>query len=148
MAWIKTENYLIVYSILQLSCPNSSIQFNSMESSSSSSATSSPNSKQVTDSGERNWVDLPRDAVLSIFRKLDSIDILIRPYNVCTIWREISKDPSLYCTINMPNSADPNTKWGLLNLCYRAVDYSFGHIIHINIDNFATDALLHHIANS
>ncbi|RHN72259.1 putative F-box domain, leucine-rich repeat domain, L domain-containing protein [Medicago truncatula] len=117
-------------------------------SSSSSSVTSSPNSKQVTDSGERNWVDLPRDSVLSIFRKLDSIDILIRPYNVCTIWREISKDHSLYRTINMPNSADPNTKWELLNLCYRAVDYSFGHIIHINIENFATDALLHHITNS
>jgi len=115
----------------------------------SSSSAFPSNSKPVTDSVERNWLDLPRDAVLSIFRKLDTIDILIRPHNVCTTWREISKDPSLYRTINMPNlGGDPITNWELETLCYRAVDYSCGHITDINIDYFATDALLHHIANS
>ncbi|KEH36693.1 F-box/LRR protein [Medicago truncatula] len=67
----------------------------------SSSATSSSNSMPILDSRERNWLDLPRDAVLSIFQKLPTIDILIRTPRVCTTWRKISKDPFLYRTIDM-----------------------------------------------
>jgi len=116
--------------------------------SSSSSAASSSNSKPVTDSGERNWLDLPRDAVLSIFRKLDTIDLLVRAHNVCTTWRKISTDPFLFRTINMPNLGEPDYQLDLEILCQRAVDYSCGHIIDINIEYFATDVLLHRIANS
>ena len=106
------------------------------------------NSKPIIDSGERNWLDLPQDAVLSIFRKLDTIDLLVRAHNVCTTWRKISKDPFLFRTINMPNLGEPDYQLDLETLCQRAVDYSSGHIIDINIEYFGTDDLLHRIANS
>jgi len=111
---------------------------------SSSSATSSSNLMPIFDSIERNWLDLPRDAVLSIFRKLDTIDILIRPHNVCTTWREISKDPSLYRTIDI-HDLGPSKYLELL--CRRAIDYSCGQIIDINFNYYCTNDLLRLIAD-
>ncbi|KAI5447556.1 F-box protein SKIP19 [Lathyrus oleraceus] len=102
----------------------------------------------VIDSGERNWLNLPRDIVLSIFRRLDTVDILICTHNVCTTWRKISKDPFLYRTIILPNFGDLGTDLELEVLCHRAVDYSCGQLIDISIDYIGTDDLLHHIANS
>ncbi|KAL5097018.1 hypothetical protein RYX36_001345 [Vicia faba] len=109
---------------------------------------SSSNLNAVIDSGVRNWLDLPRDAVLSIFVKLDTIDLLVRAHNVCTTWRNISKDPFLYRTINMPNLGEPENNSDLEILCHRAIDYSCGDSIDINIEYFGTDDLLSHIANS
>ncbi|XP_058757165.1 putative F-box/LRR-repeat protein 23 [Vicia villosa] len=120
----------------------------SLQPASSSSVTCSSNSNAVIDSGERNWLDLPRDTVLSIFVKLDTIDLLVRAHNVCTTWRNISKDPFLYRIINMPNLGDPETNSELEVLCHRAIDYSCGNAIDINIEYFGTDDLLCHIANS
>ncbi|KAK2393869.1 putative F-box/LRR-repeat protein [Trifolium repens] len=112
------------------------------------SATSSSNSKSVIDSGERNWLDLPRDAILSIFRKLNTIETLVRAHNVCKTWRKISEDPFLYRTIDMRNLGEPDYTLDLKALCHRAVDYSCGHIIDIDIEYFGTDDLLHHLADS
>ncbi|KAL5097019.1 hypothetical protein RYX36_001346 [Vicia faba] len=111
-------------------------------------SSSSSNSNAAIDSGERNWLDLPRDAVLSIFVKLDTTDLLVRAHNVCTTWRNISKDPFLYRTINMPNLGDLETGSELEVLRHRAIDYSCGDAIDINIEYFGTDDLLSYIANS
>jgi F-box/leucine-rich repeat protein 2/20 len=114
-----------------------------------SSATSSSNSKPVIDSGERNWLDLPRDVVLTIFRKLGTIDTLHRAHNVCTTWRNLSKDSFLYHTIDMPSiGTDLGMDWYLELLCKRAVDYSSGQVTDINIEYFGTDDVLNHIADS
>lgn len=48
----------------------------------------------------------------------------------------------------MPNLGEPDYQLDLETLCQRAVDYSSGHIIDINIEYFGTDDLLHRIANS
>lgn len=107
------------------------------------------NWRAVLNSGERNWLDLPKDVVLTIFQKLGTIDTLHRAHNVCTTWRKISKDPFLYRTIDMPNiGTDLGTDEYLELLCQRAVDYSSGHVTDINIEYFGTDDLLRHIANS
>ncbi|KAK7412557.1 hypothetical protein VNO78_04021 [Psophocarpus tetragonolobus] len=95
---------------------------------------------------ERNWVDLPRDVVSTIFQKLGAIEILRRAQRVCSVWRAISKDPLLWRTIDMRNSGDVDFHLGLM--CRRAIDYSSGHLLHINIDYFATDDLLHYITDS
>ncbi|KAI5447559.1 putative F-box/LRR-repeat protein 23 [Lathyrus oleraceus] len=127
----------------------------SLQPPSSSSVVSSSNSNALTDSGQRNWLDLPRDAILSIFVKLDTVDLLVRAHNVCTTWRNISKDPFLYRTIDMSNLDELETSFELMKtnsqleiLCHRAIDYSRGHAIDINIEYFGTDDLLSHIADS
>lgn len=49
----------------------------------------------------------------------------------------------------MPNfENDLSTDHELEILCYRAVDYSCGNLLDINIEYFGTDDLLRHIANS
>ncbi|PNY10395.1 F-box protein skip19-like [Trifolium pratense] len=107
------------------------------------------NWKALIKSRKRNWLDLPRDVVLTIFRKLGTIDTLHRAHNVCTTWRNISKDPFLYHTIDMPNiGTDLSMDWYLELLCNRAVDYSSGQVTDINIEHFGTDDVLNHIADS
>ncbi|TKY71946.1 F-box protein SKIP19 [Spatholobus suberectus] len=103
-------------------------------------------SKAVADSGERNWLDLPRDVVCAIFQKLGAVETLTRAHRVCSLWRAISKDPLVWRSIDMRNSGDMDFQLGIL--CRRAVDYSSGHLLHINIEHFGTDDLLHYITDS
>ncbi|CAL5183709.1 unnamed protein product [Lathyrus oleraceus] len=113
-----------------------------------SSVISSSNSNAVMDSGERNWPDLPRDIVLSIFVKLDLYDLLTHAYSVCTTWRNISKDPSLYRNISMPNLCSLKAFSDLEMLYRRAIDYSCGQTVDVSIEFLGTDDLLRHLANS
>jgi F-box/leucine-rich repeat protein 2/20 len=48
----------------------------------------------------------------------------------------------------MRNTGEPDYTLDLKALCHRAVDYTCGHIIDINIEYFGTNDLLHHIADS
>ena len=91
-----------------------------------------------------NWLDLPQDVVLSIFQKLPTIDILILAPSVCTKWCKISKDRFLYRTIDLTGLGG-NKYFEIL--CNRAIDYSCGHVIDISIEYFATNTLLHRIAD-
>ncbi|XP_027338565.1 F-box protein SKIP19-like [Abrus precatorius] len=113
-----------------------------MESSSSSTS----NSNAVVDCGERNWLDLPRDVLCTIFQKLGAIEILTCAQRVCSVWRHISKDPLLWRTIDMCNLGDMDYDLGIM--CRRAIDYSSGHLLDINIEYFATDDLLHYMTDS
>ncbi|CAJ1962136.1 unnamed protein product [Sphenostylis stenocarpa] len=100
----------------------------------------------VAEYEERNWMDLPRDVLCTIFQKLGAIETLKRAQHVCSVWRSISKDPLLWRTIDMSNSGDMDFQLGIM--CRRAIDYSCGHLLHINIENFGTDDLLRHITDS
>ncbi|XP_061370033.1 F-box protein SKIP19-like isoform X2 [Gastrolobium bilobum] len=114
-----------------------------------SSSSSSSNSKAVSDCEERNWLDLPRDVVSTIFMKLGAMEILINVQRVCSVWRNISKDPLLWRTIDMHNSGDLNDiDYDLGIMCRRAIDYSSGLLLDINIEYFGTDDLLHYITHS
>ncbi|KAL5053397.1 hypothetical protein RYX36_034079 [Vicia faba] len=112
------------------------------------SSSASSNSNAAINYRERNWLDLPRDVVLSIFVKLDRTDLLVHAYNVCTTWRNISKDPFLYCTINMSDLGDLETSSELEVLFHCAIDYGCDDAIDINIEYFGTDDLLSYITNS
>ncbi|BAT87323.1 F-box protein [Vigna angularis] len=111
------------------------------------SSSSSSSVKSVgADREERNWKDLPRDVLCTIFQKLGAIETLTRAQHVCSVWRTISKDPLLWCTIDMSNSGDMDLQLGII--CSRAIDYSCGHLLRINIEHFGTDDLLRHITDS
>uniref|UniRef100_A0A0E0QFF0 F-box domain-containing protein n=1 Tax=Oryza rufipogon TaxID=4529 RepID=A0A0E0QFF0_ORYRU len=50
----------------------------------------------------RNWADLALDAILTIFHKLDHIDILMAADQVCASWRRAARDePTLWPRITM-----------------------------------------------
>jgi len=82
----------------------------------------------------------------TIFQKLGTIEILTRAQYVCSLWRTISKDPLLWCTIDMANS--DYMDFQLRVMCRRAIRYSCGNLRRINIENFGTDHLLRHITDS
>nr|POF21463.1 f-box protein skip19 [Quercus suber] len=117
--------------------------------SSSSSYYSKKQTKKVWKKKEipRNWLELPRDVTESIFQRLGAVEILETAQKVCTLWRNICKEPSMWRDINMLNlyewedgPSDP------LKMCRNAVDRSCGQLRAINIEYVANDELLNYIA--
>jgi hypothetical protein len=98
-------------------------------------------------SGFRNWLELPREVTASILLRLDAIEILTSAQMVCSPWRKLCKDPSMWRTIHMRN---PHSHWEIPDLekmCRLAVDRSCGQLVDIFIEYFGNDELLRHIAD-
>ncbi|KAI3916812.1 hypothetical protein MKW98_026283 [Papaver atlanticum] len=49
----------------------------------------------------RNRAELPHDILAHIFLKLGAIDILFREQSVCYMWRKVSKEPLLFCSVDV-----------------------------------------------
>ncbi|KAJ9163272.1 hypothetical protein P3X46_022958 [Hevea brasiliensis] len=96
----------------------------------------------------RNWVELPRDVTASILWKLGAIEILTSAQLVCSTWRSICKDPSMWRSIDMHNLGDLwDMDYDLGRMCRHAVDRSSGGLVDVNIEYFGTDDLLQYIAD-
>ncbi|GLT52179.1 hypothetical protein SLA2020_479300 [Shorea laevis] len=96
----------------------------------------------------RNWLELPRDVTASIFSRLGAIDILRSVQNVCSLWRNICKDPFMWRSIDMRNLDDLHDEdYDLMKICMHAVDRSNGNLVDINIESFGTNGLLAYIAD-
>ena len=109
--------------------------------SSSASSSSSSSSEEC-----RNWLELPRDVTVSILQRLGTIEILETAQKVCMLWRNISKDPSMWNSIDMRNLGDlHDMDYDLEKMCIHAIDRSCGHLQDINIEYFGTDKLLAYI---
>ncbi|OMO59804.1 hypothetical protein COLO4_34054 [Corchorus olitorius] len=94
----------------------------------------------------RNWLELPRDVTASILLKLGAIEIIESAQKVCTLWRSICKDPSMWRFIDMQNTGDRDMPYCLEKMCRHAIDRSSGGLVGINIEYFGTDDLLAYIA--
>ncbi|GMI70153.1 SKP1/ASK-Interacting protein 19 [Hibiscus trionum] len=95
----------------------------------------------------RNWLELPPDVTASILFRLGAIEILNSAQNVCSQWRNVCKDPSMWRSIDMRNSGDlHHMDYDLETMCLLAVDRSCGHLLDINIEYFGTDELLFYIS--
>ncbi|KAL3643727.1 hypothetical protein CASFOL_014542 [Castilleja foliolosa] len=89
----------------------------------------------------------------NILSRLGPIDILENAQKVCTTWRSVCCEPSMWRVVDMKYSdiADYE-RLGFLNflsvgvICRRAVDLSQGELIDISIDGFGTDDLMHYIS--
>ncbi|GMI80390.1 SKP1/ASK-Interacting protein 19 [Hibiscus trionum] len=105
------------------------------------------NRKTSTAAETRNWLELPPDVTASILSRLGAIEILNSAQKVCSQWRNICKDPSMWRSIDMRHSY-PLKKfyYDLEKMCFHAVDRSCGHLLDINIEYFGTDELLFYIA--
>ena len=94
----------------------------------------------------RNWLELPRDVTVSILQRLGTIEILETAQKVCMLWRNISKDPSMWNSIDMRNLGDlHDMDYDLEKMCIHAIDRSCGHLQDIHIQNFGADNLLAYI---
>ncbi|XP_059437442.1 putative F-box/LRR-repeat protein 23 [Corylus avellana] len=96
----------------------------------------------------RNWLELPRDVTASILLRLEAIEILTSAQMVCSPWRKLCKDPSMWRTVHM---CKPHSHWDISDLekmCRQAVDRSCGQLVDICIKYFGDDELLMHIADS
>ncbi|GMI80388.1 SKP1/ASK-Interacting protein 19 [Hibiscus trionum] len=95
----------------------------------------------------RNWLELPPEVTASIISRLGAIEILNNVQNVCSQWRNICKDPSMWRSIDMRNLGDlHDMDYDLEKMCFHAVDRSCGHLLDINIEYFGTDELLRYIS--
>ncbi|KAJ4824236.1 hypothetical protein Tsubulata_018056 [Turnera subulata] len=94
----------------------------------------------------RNWVELPRDVTASILHRLGGVEIIETAQKVCTTWRSICKEPSMWSSIDMHNTGEFfDMPYSLVKMCQHAVDRSSGGLQRINIEFFGTDELLQYI---
>lgn len=76
----------------------------------------------------RNWADMPLDAILAVFHKLDHIDILMAADQVCSSWRRAARDePMLWRHIVMRGNADLSSRINRQGIACDAVRRSAGH---------------------
>ncbi|KAK4254600.1 hypothetical protein QN277_009958 [Acacia crassicarpa] len=119
--------------------------WSSADSAVSSSKEQSENDERQT----RNWLDLPRDVTAAILLKLGAVEIITSAQSVCTSWRSISKDPTMWRAIDMRNLGDlHDMPYDLEIMCRHAVDRSCGQLVDINVEHFGTDDLLKYITDS
>ncbi|KVH67237.1 F-box domain, cyclin-like protein, partial [Cynara cardunculus var. scolymus] len=92
----------------------------------------------------RNWLDLPSDVMSNILSRLDMLDILENAQKVCTTWRKICNDSSMWRVICMDN----RYKWYMhkdVAMYKNVVDRSQGQLIDITIPSFG-DEILQYVA--
>ncbi|XVF68317.1 hypothetical protein PTKIN_Ptkin10aG0195000 [Pterospermum kingtungense] len=95
----------------------------------------------------RNWLDLPWEVTASILLRLGAIEIFESAQKVCTQWRSICKEPSMWRSIDMWNLGDLHDRpYNLEKMCMHAIDRSACGLVDINIAYFGTDDLLSYIA--
>ncbi|KAK6150123.1 hypothetical protein DH2020_017648 [Rehmannia glutinosa] len=93
------------------------------------------------------WIELPRDLTANILHRLGAVDILQNAQKVCTTWRRVCQEPSLWRVIDMKVPDDGRIYRDYDIMYRRAVDRSQGQLIDINIEFYGTDELLHYISN-
>ena len=102
--------------------------------SSSSLVPSSSDLTHVMKRGRRciNWSELPSELTSSILQRLGAIEILGNAQKVCTSWRRVCKDPSMWRKIVMHDLGE-SMEFDLEIMCRHAVDLSQGGLIQIDI---------------
>ncbi|CAN4076218.1 unnamed protein product [Withania somnifera] len=92
-------------------------------------------------------MEIPEGIWTNILHRLGAVEILETAEKVCSKWRRVCKDPSMWRVIDMWNDGDlSEMDYDLEVMCRHAVDRSQGEAVDINLQYFATDNLLHYIA--
>ncbi|GAA0171781.1 hypothetical protein LIER_25738 [Lithospermum erythrorhizon] len=84
------------------------------------------------------WLELPEDITEKILRKLGQVGILNAAQYVCTTWRKICRDPTMWRVIHMWRIEDrfiySSGHMGLVDVFILAVDLSQGQATEISVD--------------
>ncbi|CAJ2640721.1 unnamed protein product [Trifolium pratense] len=91
-----------------------------------------------------NWLELPKDVTSKIIQLLGVVEMVMNARQVCPMWREICKDPLMWKNIEMINCF--KSPHNLEKICMYAIDQGGDHVEEINIEYFATDELIKHLA--
>ncbi|XP_006339379.1 putative F-box/LRR-repeat protein 23 isoform X2 [Solanum tuberosum] len=92
-------------------------------------------------------MELPEGIWANILHRLGAVEILETAEKVCSKWRRVCKDPSMWRVIDMWNLGDlSDMDYDLEVMCRYAVDRSQGEVVDINLQYFATGQLLEYIA--
>ncbi|KAJ9560255.1 hypothetical protein OSB04_005415 [Centaurea solstitialis] len=119
-----------------LKLPNDSLEaVVTMPSTSKSKRQKTKEQWQVGMQPTRNWLELPSDVMASILSRVGVVDILENAQKVCTTWREICKDPSMWRVICIDYLCQYSS-CERLAMCKHAVDRSQGQLIDITIGHF------------
>ncbi|CAN6278418.1 unnamed protein product [Urochloa humidicola] len=88
-----------------------------------------------------NWAELPDDALLTVFERLGSADVLLGASVVCRSWFRIAtREPRLWRRVDLADCCfDPTTDM-------EAMARAAGRLEHFAADRFATGKLLRYIA--
>ncbi|KAK4729397.1 hypothetical protein R3W88_022385 [Solanum pinnatisectum] len=93
------------------------------------------------------WMELPEGIWANILHRLGAVEILESAEKVCSKWRRVCKNPSMWRVIDMWNLGDlSDMDYDLEVMCRHAVDRSQGEVVDINLQYFATAQLLEYIA--
>ncbi|XP_074326138.1 putative F-box/LRR-repeat protein 9 [Apium graveolens] len=95
-----------------------------------------------------NWLLLPYDITVNIFRRLGPVQILLDVQQVCKAWHQICQDHALWTVINMyHNSVNKHYDRSFLDrICMNAVDRSQGQLVSFCIKFLNTPELMRYIA--
>lgn len=97
----------------------------------------------------KDWAGLPRNIMFQIFAKLGVFELLFSAQMVCSSWWQLSKDPSLFLTVDIRvyniNRYSKGTKERVAEkVAIEALDRSCGKMVKFR--SFVSDRLLQHIA--
>ncbi|GJW15337.1 putative F-box/LRR-repeat protein 23 [Tanacetum coccineum] len=98
---------------------------------------------------KRNWLELPFDVTANILLRIGMIDILENAQKVCTVWRKICKDPSMWRVINMRDLLKSSIFYFSVDvkLFKHVIDRSQGQLVDITFLYDYNDELLRYVAD-
>ncbi|KAI5407341.1 putative F-box/LRR-repeat protein 23 [Lathyrus oleraceus] len=91
-----------------------------------------------------NWLELPKDLTSKILQLLGPVEIVMNARQVCSIWRNICRDPSMWRSIEIIKGL--NSPYNLEKICMYALDQGCDHVEEINVEYFVTDELVKKLA--
>ncbi|KAL8461031.1 hypothetical protein ACS0TY_032493 [Phlomoides rotata] len=90
------------------------------------------------------WIELPEDITANILKRLGAVEILKSAQKVCTTWRKVSHDPSMWRVIDLRNPEHFMEQYDLI--CRQAVDRSQGQLVDLSLTYFGDDELINYVA--
>ncbi|KAL8468593.1 hypothetical protein ACS0TY_031692 [Phlomoides rotata] len=90
------------------------------------------------------WIELPKDITANILKRLGAVEILKSAQKVCSTWRRVSHDPSMWRVIDLENPERLMEQYDLT--CRQAVDRSQGQLVDLSLTYFGDDELINYVA--
>ncbi|KAL6658888.1 hypothetical protein ACP70R_002928 [Stipagrostis hirtigluma subsp. patula] len=96
----------------------------------------------------RDWAALPLDTISAVLRRLDHVEILMGPGQVCRSWRRAARDdPALWRHIDMRGHADLERRLDLYGMAQVAIRRAAGQCEAFWLEYVADDGLLRFLAD-
>ncbi|XP_076915326.1 putative F-box/LRR-repeat protein 23 [Bidens hawaiensis] len=95
----------------------------------------------------RNWLELPLDLMLNFLQRVGLVDQLQNAELVCTVWRDICKDPAMWRVVYMDKYTGGYGQRQCRDMCKLAVDRSQGQLLDLTIIGFCDNDLLLYVVD-